>query len=394
MVNDKLKVEIIGSTKPGFVLSKKDALTFGAHEAGICYMGETFEDIQNEDSSKTDFRKNLTLNNGHQSVYGHPSYNLLLTGIPKILAMILNNEKVYTTSEKSARYTKMNPTPKESELYAKWLPKFEKEISTKYPKIDSKKVTKLAQENARYLTSVFTPTTMGYTTDFRQLNYLMHWFDDFIHHKADTPFNKRLKVSMHQFNSQLKKFYVEELDPNAKSRYLSMFKTRLPDHPVFDVVYSVNYEGSFAHLAQAHRHRTINYQIKISSVAACPDEFFVPPILEHPVLKKSDLADEWYDDINSVAELFPQGTMLMINERGTVEDFVSKAYERLCGHAQLEIQNQTKKTLDLYLANTEGKVPEIHEILKPLANGPRCTFPSYDCTSACNFGKKALERLI
>lgn len=394
MVNDKLKVEIIGSTKPNFVLPKEEALKFGAHEAGICYMGETFEDIQNEDSSKTDFRKNLTLNNGHQSVYGHTNYNLLLTGIPKILAMILNNEKVYTTSEKSARYTKMNPTPKEAELYSKWLPKFEKEISTKYPKIDSKKVAKLAQENARYLTSVFTPTTMGYSTDFRQLNYLMHWFDDFIHHKVDTPFNKKLKESMEQFNSQLKDFYVAELDPKVKSRTLSMFSTKLPKHPVFDVVYSVNYQGSFAHLAQAHRHRTINYQMKSSDTVGYPDEFFVPPILLDPVLNTGKLADEWYEDINSVAELFPQGTLITINERGTVEDFVSKAYERLCGHAQLEIQNQTKKTLDLYLINTEDRNPEVHSILKPLADGPRCTFPEYDCTLACNFGKKALERLI
>ena len=221
MVNDKLNVEIIGSTKPGFVLPKEDALRFGAQEAGICYMNQSFEEIQKEEAKKTLFRQDLTLNNGHQSVYGHTDYNLLLTGIPKILAMILNNEKVYTTSEKSARYTKMNPTPKEAELYAKWLPKFEKQISTKYPRIDSKKVTKLAQENARYLTSVFTPTTMGYSTDFRQVNYLMHWFNDFIHHKADTPFNKKLKTSMEQFNDGLKNLYVEELDPKVKSRYLS-----------------------------------------------------------------------------------------------------------------------------------------------------------------------------
>ena len=36
--------------------------------------------------------------------------------------MILNNEKDYSTSEKSARYTKFeNLSGKEGELYTKWL---------------------------------------------------------------------------------------------------------------------------------------------------------------------------------------------------------------------------------------------------------------------------------
>ena len=39
---------------------------------------------------------------------------------------------------------------------------------------------KISKENARNLTSVFTPTKMLYTTSFRQLNYLMSLFDDYI----------------------------------------------------------------------------------------------------------------------------------------------------------------------------------------------------------------------
>jgi hypothetical protein len=350
-------------------------------------MNQLFQDIVQEEKAKTTAREKITLSNGHQSVYGHTTYNLLLSGIPKMLAMVLNNEKVYTTSEKSARYTKMNPTPKEAELYLKWLSKFEKEIAKKYPQIDEKKVTKLAQENARYITSVFTPTTMGYTTDFRQLNYLMHWFDDFIEHKADTPFNKRLKNSMEQFNNQLRDFYVAELNPNVKSRSLSMFAIKLPEQDIFDVVYSVNYEGSFAQLAQAHRHRTINYQMKQTGI---PDYFFVPQIIRD----NKFLANEWDDDMQSVAELFPQGTLVPINERGLVEDFISKAYERLCGQAQLEIMRQTKKTLDMYMLATKNSNNEIYEKLLPLSQGPRCTFPEYKCTSSCDFGKKSLERLI
>jgi len=391
-MTDTLHVQIIGSTKPDFSLPKNDALKFGAQEAGICYMNQSFADIKQEQEEKTLARQQLTLANGHQSVYGHPSYNLLLTNIPKILAMVLNNEKVYTTSEKSARYTKMNPTPKEAELYAKWLPTFEKEIANTYPRIDAKKVTKLAQENARYLTSVFTPTTMGYTTDFRQLNFLMHWFDEFIAQEVDTPFNVKLKTAMEQFNDGLKEFYVKDLDPKMKSRSLSMFATTFPDNNIFDTVYSVNYEGSFAQLAQAHRHRTINYQMK--SLDDISQEFFVPEILQDKTRKKSALADEWHNDISSVAELFPQGTMITINERGTVEDFVSKVYERLCGHAQLEIMQQTKKTLDEYALATQENNPAVFALVKPYLDGPRCTFPEYSCTSGCDFGKNALERMI
>ena len=121
------------------------------------------------------------IESGHHSVFGHPTYNLILEGIPKILAMILNNEKIYNTSEKSARYTKMEPSEQEKVLYEKWIEIYKKQISENSPQIDEKRVEKLAQENARYLISVFTPaTTMGYTVSFGQLNYILHWFEDYI----------------------------------------------------------------------------------------------------------------------------------------------------------------------------------------------------------------------
>lgn len=54
---------------------------------------------------KTNRRINMTLNNGHHSVYDHINVSLNLQNIPKILAMVINNEHQYTTSEKSGRYT-------------------------------------------------------------------------------------------------------------------------------------------------------------------------------------------------------------------------------------------------------------------------------------------------
>ena len=70
----------------------------------MCYSEKTFEEIIEEDSTKVLER---LLNSGHHSPFDHISFNLEFSNIPKLGAMILNNEEVYTTSEKSARYTKM-----------------------------------------------------------------------------------------------------------------------------------------------------------------------------------------------------------------------------------------------------------------------------------------------
>ena len=64
----------------------------------------------------------------------------------------------------------------EKRLYNKWFAIFCEAIRGIYPSIDDKVVAKLAQENARYFISVFTPaTTMEYTVDFRQGNYLIQF---------------------------------------------------------------------------------------------------------------------------------------------------------------------------------------------------------------------------
>jgi len=98
-----LKIEVLGSTKVGYKLNKNDAINFSGKSAGICYLPDSIDSLFSESEEKTLKRSNMTLNSGHHSVFDHPTYNLILIDIPKILAMILNNEKMYTTSEKSAR---------------------------------------------------------------------------------------------------------------------------------------------------------------------------------------------------------------------------------------------------------------------------------------------------
>lgn len=383
-----MKISILGSTKEKYILPKEDAVIFSGKAAGICYMPDTLESLFNEEKDKTIKRANRTLISGHHSVFDHPTYNLALEGIPKILAMILNNEGMYTTSEKSARYTKMKLDDKEKKLYEKWINVFSDEIFKEYPNINEKQVLKLAQENARYLISIFTPsTTMEYTVSLRQINYIMNWFDDFIDEADDTYFNKMLKPCLQEFNEQLKELRVKDLNSSVKKRKLSIFDDRDTRNEEFGENYCVTYKGSFAEFAQAQRHRTIDYKITIPK----ENEFYIPLIIRD----NKELAKEWVDDISSVSNLYPQGLLVNINERGTVENFILKTKERLCGAAQLEIMLQTKEILDKYLTKTKNTNPDVYEYLKEYESGIRCKYKGWKCTAPCIWGpNKALTRKI
>ena len=126
-----MNIKILGSTKPEYELTKEDAANFAGKAAGICYLPSTIDELFNEDKEKTVRRTKMTLNSGHHSVYDHPMYNLALIDIPKIIAMIINNENMYTTSEKSARYTKMKVSEEEEKLYLKWIDIYKEEIQKK-----------------------------------------------------------------------------------------------------------------------------------------------------------------------------------------------------------------------------------------------------------------------
>ena len=382
-----MEVKIIGSSKPGYQITKEEAVIFSGKSAGICYMPDTIETLFNEPEEKTIKRANATLNRGHHSVFDHITINLALSNIPKILAMILNNEGMYTTSEKSARYTKMQASERESKLYEKWIEKFSKEIEKEYPEIEEKPRVKLAQENARYLISVFTKATiMEYSVSFRQLNYIASFFKNFIENEPNTEFNKMLKPFLEEFNSQIEDLLIPNLNADVKQRKLSLFASRNYKEE-FGECYSCNYYGTFAQLAQAQRHRTLRYNMQIEE----NPKFYVPKIIEN----NEKLKKEWLEDINSLKDLFPQGMLIKINERGTVEDFILKCKERLCGCAQLEIMLQSKEILDKYIENTKETNEYVYEYLLPYQKGVRCTFKGWKCTSPCLWGaKNSLVRKI
>lgn len=369
--------------------NKDEAIKLSGKIAGVCYDEEGFDHLMLEDEEKTIKRANKTLNNGHHSVFGHVNLSLNLQGVPKILAMTLNNEHEYTTSEKSGRYTPVIRTEgsiiteKEEELYNKWVEIFKIKIKNEYGDVfNDFKIQTLAQENARSLVTVFMPTTLIYTTSLRQINYIASWMKKYIKENGESKdkFKSELSSSMEGFLSELDKLniLIPGLMTNDKNRSFSLFGSNLDKKKdYFGDVYSTNYKMSFAGLAQAQRHRTLDYKIERTD----EKEYFVPPILENdPVL-----VNEWLDDIESVKDVIPNGELVLVNENGNYENFILKCQERLCTAAQLEIMRQTRDTLLKYRDALKESESPLYEDIEKYTHGARCTFPNFECSKPCKF---------
>ena len=375
----------------------ENALLFSGRIAGVCYDKEGFEHLEKEDISNTQKRINNTLENDHHSVYDHIMINFNIVGIPKILAMVLNNEHQYTTSEKSARYTDVTYkngsilTEREVTLYNKWNERFKELIKENYPDFTNFKIKTLAQENARYLITVFVPTEMVYSTTLRQINYIASIMQKYIeeHNESNDYLEKNLSLCMQDFIKELDRLNVldKRLMHNSKNRNISLFGKDLEKREeIFSHICSVNYEASYASLAQAQRHRTLFYQMERMD----EKKYFVPPILN----KKEEYIKEWTQDIKSVSNVVPQGEIILINETGTYDNFILKTKERLCTAAQLEVMKATRDTLLKYKDALEKNDHYLKEDIKKYVKGARCTF-GYNCTKKCNFKEGiTLEREI
>ena len=270
------------------------------------------------------------------------------------------------------------------------------------------KIKKLAQENARYLTSVFTPTSMVYSITYRELNIIYRKIEkeiDYLEGKEDT-FSKRLRSELIDFNKQLSKLgYIDDkLSQDDKNYVLKLFNRKSYTFTEqFGPCYTLVYNASFAQLAQAQRHRTIDYTISMGKDNSLVQEnlkriesdeeadlFYIPPIL-----KKYGLDMQWCKDCLILAENIPQGLMVPVIERGTFENFKTKLKERNCSCAQLEIDNQTTKSKKKIYENLKVSNPELAEELEPYMKGSRCTFPDYECPSPCGFKEGITgERII
>lgn len=391
MSNLKMNIEIMPSTaflKKDGTFDLERALMLSGQIAGVCYDQEGFNHKKEENPELTKKRIKRTIENGHHSVYDHIFIGFNLENVPKILAMVINNEKQYTTSEKSGRYTLIEKSEdsvisdREIELYNKWLNIFEIKIKEKYGKVlGERKIKTLSRENARYMISVFMPTTLIYTTTLRQINYIVSWIDKYIsEHDKNNLFEEKLSKYLLEFKECLFKLNVldERLQHNEKQREFSLFgKDLLKKDEYFGDVYQTKYSESFVGIAQSQRHRTINYNIELPK----EEKYYIPPIL----LDDEVLLNEWLEDISSISETYPNGLLVDVFECGTYENFILKCKERLCSAAQIEIMKQTKETLTKYKKALEDNNNPLRYDIVNYTKGARCTFPGYVCTEPCNF---------
>lgn len=329
-----------------------DSFILGGRAGGTCYAKEGYfsKGIYNTDRAERIAK--ITSGSGHHSVFEHSYITLLISGIPKIMAMLLNSTSCYVTSEKSARYTVMSPeSDLEVTLYDKWSGIFKRLISEKYPdmKID---VDKLAMENARYMTSVFTPTSMVYTVSYRQICYLIYWLEDLKDkaYKYGSRFYRRISESAIELKEQFISVVggvnglgnIKLLVPN-KCDSFSFFAT-LNNQYFSDIrefvgdAYTLKYHASTSCLAQIQRHRTTRCEMYFNEIVDEP-EFYTPKIIAN----NEKYSAEWKADLEKLykAGVYPQAMIVDIVERGLVTDYLMKAQERLCARAQLEIMDNT-----------------------------------------------------
>ncbi|MBU2503642.1 MAG: FAD-dependent thymidylate synthase, partial [Nanoarchaeota archaeon] len=151
-----MEVTLVGSTNG--IKDQQEAKRFVQNHARICYTDKDWGQLLDEEFKEGLMRS--LIGRGHHSPLDHVALNFYLSGSAKVLAMTLNNQGMYTTSEKSARYTVMkNVPPIQRELYGKWDDWFLNEISRQFPEEKFKKLhakgsdgkttaEKLAQENA------------------------------------------------------------------------------------------------------------------------------------------------------------------------------------------------------------------------------------------------------
>ncbi len=407
--------------------------------AALCFK----EAVNNVAISPTDIRNSesdaILINRGIGTIYSdhttpseHQNITLELTGIPKILCMILNNEKQYTADERSLRYTEVEPneyiTEKEKMLYDKWLIKLEEVIWNQYGSFymyqnkdnenrARKAVHKIAQENARYMISVFMPTSISYTVPWIQINKIMvymkriidnpmnelesmlvPYLKEFIHLCTEKNVtitknsiyevankNTEVKEKLYKTHPEIKDYCgnYEFIYKNNKNVDLSLFAYRnkfsgINSNNEYGYTISYNNYESWACLAQEHRHRTIDCEMLI------PDTFnsYIPQIIR----SSDDLVNEWINDINSVKNVYPQGQMIKVNRVGSLKNIIKfVSQERACSRAQLEIERSyTSHIIPKVYEELEKKGDkELVKVLKPYVHKLRCQYPDYHCPSPC-----------
>lgn len=395
-----------------------DMTTFGGKMAGICYMPDDYLSDGIQDVERASKRANGNKKSGHYSVFEHGQITFLLE-TNKMMAMILNSLNVYATSEKSARYTVMKPeTKNEDDKYNKWTYLFSKIIDGYYSFAaednflnlnksctkDHTSVNKLAQENARYMLSIFTPTVMSYTVSFKQAIMIGQWLHN-LAKECSLRFNINPIYQLDNYCEELSVLILDAVGVNINDlplidhkgqyiRFISNISSKTGSDKKEHIAdsYTLRYECSLACLAQAERHRSIRYSFDAYSLIH--KKYYIPEIIKGTPYEK-----EWIKDLNKYDKnMIPQALLVDVTEQGIFEDFYLKCLERLCSRAQLEIQRLTEESVMKFKNNTEYLSRQNVAKLCGMFNNdkltPRCQFEGYTCKEPCSYGASGLCRNI
>ena len=375
-----MKVSIHGSSHLGYNIPYDEILLYSGQAGGICYMPDDFESIVAGDPEKSIGRALGCADSGHHSVFQHCVKTFTFEGIPKLAAMILNNERPYVTSEKSGRYTVMACDGREKDLYDKWRQRFAVLISEEYPQLDEKIVKKLAQENARCIISILTPTTtMDYTVDVAQANYLIRWMRDFCVTPTGHPLKNAIKPWLEQIADAMQPHIRIEGIRDYRGRGLSFFAKRFRREE-FGENFSVNLAVSSACAAHLNRSRSLDFEFTYDADTSA-SAFYIPHILQN-----GDDILEYLEDMRSVADLYPAGMLLNLNMRGTPENFALLCQERLCGAVLPETCFAVKDVLTRYCSAVFTKNVPVYDFLHRFEHGTKCSFGYYKCNRPCPLG--------
>ena len=417
----------IGSDKPiNLDTIYDDNLILAGKAAGICYMSDTYlsEGIQNKDAALK--RANNCLKSGHTSVFEHGHVTFMIR-CSKMVAMILNSTNLYNTSEKSARYTKMEAaTNIEKELYDKWNEIFLKLIRA-YDVASGTQAEKLAMENARYMLSVDTLTTLEYTVPFGRALLLPYMFINTYFKFGEYNFAQKIKEQLdfigkeiykelkvpEELKEELEKYKVHDLNSistganfNHKNIKLDFFGKFVEGNNIFNIVddaeeyygdlYTSIYEASFAEVAQAQRHRTLKYSVIMVNDKIRGYKCYVPNII-----RNTPYEEMWIKDFNSLIDssIYPQCTLLKVKETGRFEEFVLKCKERLCTRAQYEIFDITRHQMQKFVDNAINLSSYNSYKLSRITLSEynvcyRCGFKDYTCKEPCKFSKEINYRNV
>lgn len=402
-----VRIETIATTREVENLSAKqlneEQTILSGKYGGTCYAKEGYASIRKQPVEKAIKRAEGTASRGHHSVFQHGMITMEIE-CPKIIAMLLNSIGISNTSEKSARYTQMHPdTALEEELYHKWHDIFVEEIIKQYPgRFTEKEVDKLAYENARYMISVFSKTSLVYSLPFRNIFYVLDWTKSMAEQleKLEGGFNRRLLEEVQALREAFLGVVGKENFHDTKNDYFRFMPVQATgeydddNRQYYGDVYTAKFLASFAQVAQEQRHRTTRVKINFSGKDPQEFGFYIPRLL-----RGTEYEQEWQKDMSLVGEVYPQGMLVSVTEQGLFEDFVVKCKERMCGRAQLEIMEVTEQLVNGFLKEKEhlsnANQKRLTQITENDAPCARCNYADYTCKEGCVWGpKEALLRKI